>query len=81
MTREDAIKDIKEHVKLDGNGRIVLVGEISPITIDMAINALGEQKHELQYRVGKEIKPSRCCTCDSEDCADCNDDFNRCPTL
>jgi hypothetical protein len=40
MTTEEAIRDIKEHIKVDDNGSIVLVGEISPITIDMAIAAL-----------------------------------------
>ena len=34
----------------------------------------------IDYRIGKEIKPRKCMMCDKEDCINCEDDFNRCPT-
>lgn len=34
----------------------------------------------INYRIGKRIKPRKCNTCDKEDCMNCNDDFNRCPS-
>ncbi len=55
MTNREAIRDIKEHIKVDGNGNIVIVGEISPVTIDMAIEALKNQESEKE-RIIKELE-------------------------
>ena len=35
--------------------------------------------NSIDYRIGKEIKPRKCNSCDNEDCFKCNKDFNRCP--
>lgn len=55
MGNKEAIRDIKEHIKVDCNGNIVLVGEISPVTIDMAIEALKNQEAEKE-RIIKELE-------------------------
>ena len=34
----------------------------------------------INYRIGKRIKPRKCMSCEKDDCMNCNDDFNRCPT-
>lgn len=34
----------------------------------------------INYRIGKRIKPRKCMCCEKDDCRNCNDNFNRCPS-
>lgn len=34
----------------------------------------------MEYRIKKEIKPRKCNSCEQEECVNCNDNFNRCPS-
>ena len=34
----------------------------------------------INYRIGKRIKPRKCMCCEKDNCRNCNDGFNRCPS-
>ena len=68
LEKAKEIVERKSTIPLDGEN----FDDISK-AMDLASECIG-------YRIGKEIKPRKCIGCPRDNCADCDNGFNKCPT-